>query len=100
MGNVTRTTQNLLIHRVDHVLNLLYVRGCVPGSDDSFLYVKDSKKLVKSKAQLALKKGKPEEEWLAKGVVSLPTPAGTVERVKEEGWPEVVEWKGDGWAEK
>ncbi|AFR95550.1 50S ribosomal protein L3 [Cryptococcus neoformans C23] len=100
MGNVTRTTQNLLIHRVDHVLNLLYVRGCVPGSDDSFLYVKDSKKLVKSKAQLALKKGKPEEEWLAKGVLSLPTPAGTVERVKEEGWPEVVEWKGDGWAEK
>ncbi|WVN86877.1 50S ribosomal protein L3 [Cryptococcus depauperatus CBS 7841] len=100
MGNRPRTTQNLLIHRVDHVLNLLYVRGCVPGADDSFIYVRDSKRLVASKSQLAMKKGKEQEEWLSKGVLSLPIPAGTVERVKKENWPEVVEWKGEGWAEK
>ncbi|WWD20189.1 50S ribosomal protein L3 [Kwoniella shandongensis] len=100
MGTVLRTTQNLLVHRVDHVLNLLYVRGSVPGADDAFISVRDSKKALKSKAQLALQKGKEEGEWLGKGVVGLPTPAGTVERVKQEGWPDVVEWKGEGYAEK
>ncbi|TYJ57786.1 50S ribosomal protein L3 [Cryptococcus floricola] len=100
MGNVNRTTQNLLIHRVDHLLNLLYVRGSVPGHDDAFITIRDSKKLVKAKAQLALKKGKEEGEWLGQGVVGLPTPGATKAQVESEGWPEVVEWKGEGYAEK
>ncbi|WRT69590.1 50S ribosomal protein L3 [Kwoniella shivajii] len=100
MGTVQRTTQNLLVHKIDTVLNLVYVRGSVPGVDDAFISIIDSKKASKSKAQLALQKGKEEDQWLDKGVMSLPTPAGTSQRVKDESWPEVVEWKGDGWAEK
>ncbi|WVR08150.1 50S ribosomal protein L3 [Kwoniella sp. DSM 27419] len=100
MGVVTRTTQNLLVHRVDTVLNLIYVRGSVPGVDDAFISVRDSKKALTSKAKLALMKGKEEGEWLSKGVKSLPTPAGTADRVKAEGWPQTIEWKGEGWSEK
>ncbi|WWC92910.1 50S ribosomal protein L3 [Kwoniella dendrophila CBS 6074] len=100
MGNVTRTTQNLLVHKIDNLLNLIYVRGSVPGTDDSFLSIIDSKKSVLSKSKLSLKKGKPENEWLSNNVTSLPTPAGTKDRIQKENWPSVVEWKGEGWSEK
>ncbi|WWC73587.1 mitochondrial 54S ribosomal protein uL3m [Kwoniella pini CBS 10737] len=100
MGTKTRTTQNLLVHRIDTILNLIYVRGSIPGSDDSFISIIDSKKLLKSKSKLNLKKGKSENEWLSNNVLSLPTPAGTSERIKNENWPAIVEWKGEGWSEK
>ncbi|WVW86811.1 50S ribosomal protein L3 [Kwoniella bestiolae CBS 10118] len=100
MGTVTQTTQNLLVHRIDTVLNLIYVRGSVPGSDDSFISIRDSKKALIAKSKLSLKKGKSEEEWLGNDLTGLPTPAGTSERVRGEGWPEVVEWRGEGWSEK
>jgi large subunit ribosomal protein L3 len=94
MGVVTRTVQNLLIHRIDSSLNCLFVRGSVPGSDDAFVSVKDSKKLVGYRAQSSFRKGVPEGEWLSRGVKELPTPAGTRDRAAQEGWPEVVEWSG------
>lgn len=96
MGVVKRTTQNLLVHRIDTALNAIFVRGAVPGSDDAFVSIRDSKKKVGYKAQTGLKKGKSEDEWLGGGVRSLPTPAGTRSRVESEGWPEVVEWAGKG----
>ncbi|WVQ79275.1 50S ribosomal protein L3 [Cryptococcus sp. DSM 104549] len=100
MGVATRSTLNLMVHRVDHALNLIYVRGAVAGVDDGFVTVRDSKRLMRNRARVAVDKGKPQEEYLAHGVLGLPTPGGTVDRVKEEGWPDVVEWKGNGWAEK
>ena len=96
MGVATRTVQNLLVHRVDLALNILYVRGCVPGADDSFISVRDAKRKVGWKAQAGLKSGKDEDEWLGEGVTALPTPAGTVQRAELEGWPQVVEWSGRG----
>lgn len=96
MGVVKTTTQNLLVHRVDLALNLVYVRGAVPGVDDAFVAVRDSKKKVAYRAQNALLKGVDAAEWLREGVTSLPTPAGTVERAQTEGWPEVIEWPGKG----
>jgi len=96
MGVTKTTTQNLLVHRVDTALNLVYVRGAVPGVDDAYVAVRDSKKKVAYRAQNALLKGVDPNEWLREGVTHLPTPAGTVERVKSENWPEVVEWPGKG----
>ncbi|WVQ66392.1 50S ribosomal protein L3 [Kwoniella botswanensis] len=100
MGTSTVTTQNLLVHKIDTVLNLVYVRGAVPGSDDSFISIRDSKKALISKSKLSLKKGNSEDQWLGNNLTSLPTPAGTKDRVQREGWPEVVEWRGEGWSEK
>lgn len=94
MGVSTRTTQNLLVHRVDLDLNLVFVRGAVPGVDDAFVSVRDSKKKLAWKAQAGLMAGKPQEEWLGEGVQSLPVPAGTEELAKEQEWPKVVEWPG------
>ncbi|BEI91832.1 uncharacterized protein CcaverHIS019_0406520 [Cutaneotrichosporon cavernicola] len=94
MGNVKRTTQNLLVHRVDLALNLVFVRGAVPGVDDAFVSVRDAKKMVAYKAQNNLMAGKPAEEWLPEGVKALPVPAGTVERQTSEGWPEIIQWQG------
>ncbi|KAK4688733.1 large subunit ribosomal protein L3, partial [Tremellales sp. Uapishka_1] len=100
MGVVKRTTQNLLVHRIDTALNLVFLRGCVPGVDDAFVSVRDSKKKVTYKGMSGLKKGKEEGEWLANGVKTLPVPAGDVERATREAWPQVVEWKGRGEVEK
>jgi large subunit ribosomal protein L3 len=100
MGVVKRTTQNLLVHRVDTALNAIFVRGAVPGVDDAFVSVRDSKKKVSYKAQTGLMKGKNEDEWLGGGVKTLPTPAGTRERVESEGWPQVIEWAGKGEKER
>jgi large subunit ribosomal protein L3 len=94
MGVVKRTTQNLLVHRVDLALNCIFVRGSVPGVDDTFVSVRDSKKLVGFKAQAGFRQGKPEGEWLGQGVADLPTPAGTKARAEGEGWPRIVEWPG------
>ncbi|KAL7424989.1 hypothetical protein Q5752_000676 [Cryptotrichosporon argae] len=94
MGVVKRTTQNLLVHRIDLALNLVYVRGAVPGADEAFVAVRDAKKRVAHRAQAGLVRGKDEAEWLGQGVTSLPTPAGTKARAQAEGWPEVVEWAG------
>lgn len=94
MGVSKRTTQNLLVHRIDTALNLVFVRGCVPGSDEAFVSVRDSKKKVGYKAKAGLMKGKPEEQWLGGGVLSLPTPGASKSRVEKEGWPGVVEWAG------
>lgn len=96
MGNVKRTTQNLLVHKVDLALNCLFVRGSVPGVDDTFVSVRDAKKAVGYRAQSGFRKGKEQKEWLAHGVLSLPTPAGTRERVEGERWAKVVEWAGAG----
>jgi len=100
MGVVKRTTQNLLVHRVDTALNAIFVRGAVPGVDDAFVSIRDSKKKVSYKAQTGLMKGKNEDEWLGGGVKTLPTPAGTRERVESEGWPQVIEWAGKGEKER
>lgn len=69
MGGKSHTTQNLLLLRVDNALNLLYVKGAVPGHDGAFIRVKDSlkKKVVPGK----------------NGVLGLPFPACTQAKIEE-----------------
>lgn len=51
MGDKFRTTQNLKIVLIDHENNLIAVKGAVPGSKGSYLYVRDSiKKALPSNA--------------------------------------------------
>jgi large subunit ribosomal protein L3 len=40
MGNVKNTVRNLRVERVDAERNLLYVRGAVPGSRNSLVYIR------------------------------------------------------------
>lgn len=94
MGVSKRTTQNLLVHRVDLDLNCIFVRGAVPGVDDAFVSVRDAKKKVGYRAQAAFRSGKDKDEWLGEGISTLPVPAGTVKRAAKEAWPAVAEWSG------
>jgi large subunit ribosomal protein L3 len=96
MGGKQRTTHNLLVHRVDTALNLLFVRGAVPGPTDSFISVRDAIRGVKWRSTVAFLKGKEQGEWLKEGVKDLPMPGVTPERVKKEGWPDILEWPGEG----
>lgn len=41
MGGKLRTTEGLQVVRVDTELNLLYVRGCVPGHKETFVRIRD-----------------------------------------------------------
>jgi len=86
-GNQRVTTQNLQVVRVDTRLDLVFVKGAVPGVDDAHVLVRDAKKVVAvSRANHA--KGLY-EKVLPKGVDDLPFPAGTAELAKK--LPPVIE---------
>ncbi|KAI0672979.1 mitochondrial 50S ribosomal protein L3 [Trametes maxima] len=78
MGGERTTTQNLAVVRVDSDLDLIYVRGCVPGVDDAHVMVRDAKKKMTQLAQHNSAKGLF-EKVLPKGLTGLPFPAGTKE---------------------
>lgn len=44
MGHVIRTTQNLRIIEIDHELNVVAVKGSVPGHKDGFVFIKPASK--------------------------------------------------------
>ncbi|KAN0140846.1 Translation protein, beta-barrel-containing domain containing protein [Lactarius tabidus] len=81
MGGKRITTQNLHVVRIDNTLDLVFVRGCVPGSDDAHVLIRDAKKRMVASAQHNQAKGLY-EKVLPKGVLDLPFPAGTEELAK------------------
>lgn len=87
MGGKQVTTQNLQVVRVDTALNLVYVRGAVPGIDDGPVYVRDAKKIMAIANHNAVKG--LTEKILPKGVDDLPFPAGTAELAKS--LPPIIE---------
>jgi len=42
MGGKRRTIQNLLVHRIDNIRNLIFVRGAIPGARGTIVRVTDS----------------------------------------------------------
>jgi len=82
MGGKRITTQNLEVVRVDTALDLIYVKGAVPGVDDAHVLVRDAKKKMTSLAQANYAKGL-DDKVLPKGVEVLPFPAGTREMAQE-----------------
>ncbi|OBZ69203.1 50S ribosomal protein L3 [Grifola frondosa] len=78
LGGERITTQNLAVVRVDSTLDLIFVRGCVPGIDDAHVMVRDAKKKMTQLAQVNRAKG-DFDKVLPKGLTSLPFPAGTKE---------------------
>jgi large subunit ribosomal protein L3 len=53
-GNVTKTTQNLDVIRIDEARQLLLVRGAVPGAKNGHVVVRPA---VKARPVTAAKKG-------------------------------------------
>ncbi|EGN93286.1 hypothetical protein SERLA73DRAFT_189845 [Serpula lacrymans var. lacrymans S7.3] len=88
LGGERTTAQNLTVVRVDSALDLIFVRGAVPGVDDAQVLVRDAKKRLVSAAKVNYQKGL-DEQLLPKGVDDLPFPAGTKEMAK--GLPPVIE---------
>ncbi|EAU88475.2 ribosomal protein L3 [Coprinopsis cinerea okayama7 len=80
MGGNQVTVQNLAVVRVDTALNLVYVRGAVPGVDNAPVYIRDAKKVM-AVARHNEAKGL-NDKILPKGVDDLPFPAGTAELAK------------------
>ncbi|KAJ9119605.1 hypothetical protein QFC22_003314 [Naganishia vaughanmartiniae] len=109
MGTTRTTVQNLPVLRIDTALNLLFVKGNVPGFDDAYVTIKDSKKKLVWEGQRNVRKGLQQGEWLTgvsraegkdavggaavQGVKDLPVPGMTVQMVREAGWPAVIEVK-------
>ncbi len=96
MGGQYRTTQNLLVHRVDTALNLLYVRGHVPGPDDAYIEIKDAVRKVQFQVENRFRSGTEMSDWLDEGVDTLPMPGVTLTDVEKSDWPEIIEWPGYG----
>ena len=88
LGGERITTQNLAVVRVDTELDLIFVRGCVPGVDDAHVMIRDAKKKMVQTAQHEYAKGNM-EKILPKGLQTLPFPAGTKELAAQ--LPPVIE---------
>jgi large subunit ribosomal protein L3 len=88
MGNKRITTQNLTVVRVDTQLDLIFVRGHVPGVDDAQVLIKDAKKKMHSLGKAAFEKGLM-DKVLPKGLSELPFPAGTAEMASM--YPPIIE---------
>ncbi|KAJ9094454.1 hypothetical protein QFC21_005993 [Naganishia friedmannii] len=110
MGTTRTTIQNLPVLRIDTALNLLFIKGNVPGFDDAYVTIRDSKKKLVWAGQRNVRAGLQQGEWLTgvsraegkdavgggeevKGVKDLPMPGMTVQMVREAGWPAVIEVK-------
>ncbi|PVF98106.1 translation protein [Serendipita vermifera] len=67
MGGKVRTMQNLYVVRVDTHLNLIFVKGNVPGPDDGRtpVYITDAKKKLQSEALRIQKRTGGEGDWVA-----------------------------------
>jgi large subunit ribosomal protein L3 len=78
LGGERVTQQNLYVSRIDNKLNLIYVRGCIPGIDNAHVLVRDAKKRLRQLAKQNNDQGLT-EKILPKGVLDLPFPAGTKE---------------------
>jgi large subunit ribosomal protein L3 len=78
MGGKSSTAQSLLCLRVDNELNLVYLKGSVPGFAGTFVRLQDA---IRKRA------GGPKDRY---GVASLPFPAATEEAVKEWNLPSEV----------
>ena len=47
LGQVRRTTQNLLVVQVREADNLLLIRGSIPGAEGDYVVIRESKKRPK-----------------------------------------------------
>lgn len=88
LGGERVTTMNLHVVRIDTVLNLIFVKGCVPGHDGTHVFVTDAKRKVLAAAKRKQLKGLSAEECLPGGVDELPFPAGTAEMA--ESLPKII----------
>lgn len=87
MGGERITTQNLAVIRVDSKLNLIFIKGAVPGVDDAHILIRDAKKIMAQGKHNQIKG--LFEKVLPKGVDDLPFPAGTIELA--ETLPTIIE---------
>jgi len=87
MGNKRVTVQNLAVVRIDTALDLIFVKGAVPGVDDAHVLIRDAKKIVAVGSHNQAKG--LYEKVLPKGVDDLPFPAGTAELAK--ALPPIIE---------
>ena len=81
LGGKNITVQGLYVTAVDSQLNVIYVRGNVPGVDDAPVLIMDSKKKLVSAARVEKNRGRL-HKILPKGVNDLPFPAGTAQSAK------------------
>ncbi|KIJ69032.1 hypothetical protein HYDPIDRAFT_172525 [Hydnomerulius pinastri MD-312] len=88
LGNERITVQNLTVMRVDSQLDLIFVKGAVPGVDDAQVVIRDAKKKLTGAARTHQAVGLY-DQVLPKGVDDLPFPAGTKEMART--LPAVIE---------
>ncbi|KAJ7685300.1 translation protein [Mycena polygramma] len=88
LGGKRITTQNLAVVRIDTTLDLVFVRGAVPGFDDAHVLISDAKKKMLALSSHNQAKGLY-EKVLPTGVDDLPFPAGTSQLAKT--LPSIIE---------
>ncbi|CAE6488050.1 unnamed protein product [Rhizoctonia solani] len=88
LGGERTTVQNLFVQRIDTSLNLVFIKGAVPGPDNGFVFVRDAKKKLVSLASARFRKGLEANKILPTGIDTLPFPAG--DKALEAQLPSVI----------
>ncbi|MEP6664387.1 MAG: 50S ribosomal protein L3 [Verrucomicrobiota bacterium] len=70
MGQVQRTTQNLEVIQVREDDNLLLIKGAIPGSNNSYVIIRESKKLPKGSEAAKHRKEPPVTGKVKKGAAA------------------------------
>ena len=100
MGGHYRTVQNVRVLRIDVKNELIFVKGQVPGPDGGVVFVQDALKSMVKNAYFMYRKGvtpkgelldpaKGPAQYLPRGLMDLPFPAGTRDLAAQ--LPDVVE---------
>lgn len=82
MGNKSSFVPNSIVQRIDTTLNLLYLRGPIPGNRGAFVKISDARKGLQQVAAKNEKSGIPADKVLGEHILTLPFPMGDMEMAK------------------
>jgi large subunit ribosomal protein L3 len=88
MGQVRRTAQNLQIIQVREADNILLIKGAIPGSNNDYVIIRESKKLPKgserAKRRLTVRSATATEAAAPKGKAAKPAAAPAKAEAKKK----------------
>lgn len=82
MGGRSAFKPNTIVQRIDTILNLLYLRGPVPGNKGGYVKISDARKGLQQVAEKNEKAGVEASKVLGPHILTLPFPMGDMEMAK------------------
>ena len=96
MGQIRRTAQNLQIIQVREADNLLLIKGAIPGANNDYVVIRESKKLPKGSERAKRKVEVKAVTAPVKGAKQAPKPAAKPAAAAAGRRPEEIIYEAHG----